>query len=382
MLQLLNIFKKPHLSITITLCVICNLLVTYSWSQDMTGVWQGKFYSSGLEGLTAGTYKYEVQIADDDGKLKGVTYSYLSTIFYGKASLVGFSKEQTATVVIKETKMLEMKNMDGGDGCLMTCTLSYSKKGDEAYLTGTYTSVNMYTGTACGGGKVFLHKTDKTDFHKEKFLLDHKPKTPPVNVEDKEPTTSPTIKPVNPIDVKKPVINPPIKPKTKPTIDTTTKTIKKIDKPIINIPKDTVKQQLPDPKNINVNPKKIDQVQAPKEIRERTNQIQKIIYTNADSINIQLYDNGQIDGDIVTVYDNNRLVVSKQLLGLKPIVVKIAINPQDPHHELVLVADNLGDIPPNTSLMIVNAGSKRYEVQLSSTEQQNAKVIFEYRKEP
>jgi type IV secretory pathway VirB9-like protein len=39
-----------------------------------------------------------------------------------------------------------------------------------------------------------------------------------------------------------------------------------------------------------------------------------------------------------------------------------------------MVADNLGSIPPNTSLMIVTAKDKRYEVFISSTEQKNARV--------
>jgi len=107
-------------------CIISVFFSTYATAQDLTGVWQGKFYSSG-ELMLGGAYKYEVQIADDNGKLKGVTYSYLTTVFYGKAALVGFFRENNGTVVIKETKMLEMKASEGSDGCLMTCTLHYSK---------------------------------------------------------------------------------------------------------------------------------------------------------------------------------------------------------------------------------------------------------------
>ncbi len=45
-----------------------------------------------------------------------------------------------------------------------------------------------------------------------------------------------------------------------------------------------------------------------------------------------------------------------------------------------MVADNEGEIPPNTSLMIVKAGDKEYEVRITSTEQKNAVVIFKYEK--
>jgi hypothetical protein len=42
-----------------------------------------------------------------------------------------------------------------------------------------------------------------------------------------------------------------------------------------------------------------------------------------------------------------------------------------------MVANNLGSIPPNTSLMIVTANNKRYEVFISSSEQKNAKIVIE-----
>ena len=47
-------------------------------------------------------------------------------------------------------------------------------------------------------------------------------------------------------------------------------------------------------------------------------------------------------------------------------------------HELVMVAENLGEIPPNTSLMIVNAEGNRYEIRITSTEQKNAVVQFRF----
>jgi hypothetical protein len=45
-----------------------------------------------------------------------------------------------------------------------------------------------------------------------------------------------------------------------------------------------------------------------------------------------------------------------------------------------MVADNLGSIPPNTSVMIITAGNTRHELFISSTEQKNAKVILDLKK--
>jgi hypothetical protein len=112
----------------------------------------------------------------------------------------------------------------------------------------------------------------------------------------------------------------------------------------------------------------------------RENSLVKRIETEAGEIKIQLYDNGEIDGDTVSIYHNNVLVKSHAGLSDKPITFTIPIDASQPHHEVIMVAENLGSIPPNTSLMVITAGNNRYEVFISSNEQKNAKVIFDLRK--
>lgn len=120
---------------------------------------------------------------------------------------------------------------------------------------------------------------------------------------------------------------------------------------------------------------KISLVPAPTVLKQRTNQLFKQIKADAGELRIDLYDNGQIDGDTVSVYHNNVLIVDRQALSRKPITFRINVSSGQPVHELVMVANNLGSIPPNTSLMTVTAKDKRYEVYISSTEQANAKVV-------
>ena len=111
-------------------------------------------------------------------------------------------------------------------------------------------------------------------------------------------------------------------------------------------------------------------------LRSRENPVVKQIEVPEGEIRIDLYDNGEIDGDTVTIYHNNELVVSGARISQKPVSFRLQVDPSQPVHELVMVADNLGSIPPNTSLMIVTARDKRYQVFISSTEQKNAKVIL------
>jgi hypothetical protein len=64
-------------------------------------------------------------------------------------------------------------------------------------------------------------------------------------------------------------------------------------------------------------------------------------------------------------------------LSQKPISLTITVDPSQPHHEMIMVAENLGSIPPNTSVMVITTTRNRYEVFISSTEQKNAKVVFD-----
>jgi hypothetical protein len=115
----------------------------------------------------------------------------------------------------------------------------------------------------------------------------------------------------------------------------------------------------------------------PTVLKTRENPLVKLIRVEEGEVRIDLYDNGQIDGDTVTVYHNNALIVAGARLSQKPITFRLAVDPAQPHHELVMVADNLGAIPPNTSLMIVTTKEKKYQVFISSSEQKNAKVVID-----
>ncbi len=117
-------------------------------------------------------------------------------------------------------------------------------------------------------------------------------------------------------------------------------------------------------------------ISVPQPILTRENPIVKRIETEAGEILIDLYDNGEIDGDTVSIYHNNELIISQAGLSDKPIHFQVKVDAKQPHHELVMVANNLGSIPPNTSLMIITANGKRYEVHISSSEQKNAKVLI------
>ena len=57
-----------------------------------------------------------------------------------------------------------------------------------------------------------------------------------------------------------------------------------------------------------------------------------------------------------------------------PHAIKLAVAGLAEESELVMVAENLGAIPPNTSYMVAMAGGNRYTANLSSTEESSAVI--------
>ena len=368
--------------ISIFLCLFS--LVTSA--QDLTGIWRGHFKSSNYSKLLDSLgiddrYKFETQIEQNSKSFTGVTYSYRSTVFYGKAACYGAINPKTKKVLLEENKLLEVQST-GGDACLMTLFLQYSKMGDEEFLEGTFTAMDVKDSTSCPGGTVFLRKVPNSDFYKEPFLSEReKKKAPPVAKVTPPPPKKTAEEPKKNITPtpKKPATAATKPPVTKPAT-TTRPATKPAPKPLAKIetPKKSESiKQLPskDSKKI-ISPKANVGIPVPRVIETRQNELVKTIITSAKDVYIKIYDNGTIDNDTVSVYIDNKLVISKQRLTEKPITVRINLDEKTTFHEMVMVAENLGEIPPNTSLMIVNAGDQQYEVRITSTEQKNAVVHF------
>jgi hypothetical protein len=110
----------------------------------------------------------------------------------------------------------------------------------------------------------------------------------------------------------------------------------------------------------------------------REKAVVKTVTVNSPQIKIELYDNGEIDHDTVTILINNKLLLYRQMLTDRPLTINFNAFPGT-EYELVMYANNLGTIPPNTALMMVTAGDKKFEVFLSSSEQKSAAVKFVYK---
>jgi len=379
-----------------------------AYSQDLTGVWRGHFTQGPVHKenslhsdnslqesiLGDSRYKFEVQIAQNSKLMNAVTYSYLTTIFYAKATADGTVNPQTKKVVLRELKLVEIRSFDGG-ACAMTCFMQYSNIGGAEFLEGTYTSMSIRDSTSCGKGTVFLRKVPSSDFYTEPFV-EKKEKEIAENKKNGK-TQAPVVRTdtakSNRFHDPKKAQNPGYKgPGTK--TDVTSIPPKKIANPGLKppIPKkaDQHNPQKNDIAKASITPLRIDTEKIerkivaptiiPKVLSNRQNQLVKTITVYTNEIELDIYDDGTIDNDTVSVYLDKKLVISHAMLTDRAIVMKVHLDDDDNYHEVVMVADNEGTIPPNTSLMIVKSGDKRYEVRIVSTEQRNATVIFKYEK--
>ncbi len=402
----------------VLLFVCCNV-----FSQNITGIWRGYFYAD--VGPYKDYYKYEVQLDQlKNNSLQGVTYSYRTTVFYGKATCEGIWFPKAKSLLVKELKLVDLKMADNTQACAMTCNLDYSVDGKTEMMKGTFSSINTSTNKDCGSGTVYLERVQESDFHKEDFLLKKKPDTLTSSAPKIKPlpfkkdtistkTNAVVISKLNAkklqsalgivqdgvigpktmaqIKIKAPDFNEKLDLNNTSQVNRLISLIKKNNvtakqaKPLAPtaqpsiIKKDTTVKTSPDvtQQQERIIPQK-KFIPVPDVIKLRSNPLIKTINTNTQDIKVELYDNGEIDGDTITVYDNNEVIAWKKGLTDKPLTLNIKTDANTPTHEFVMVADNLGSIPPNTALMIITTGGKRYQLFISSDKQKNAKVIVQY----
>ena len=97
----------------------------------------------------------------------------------------------------------------------------------------------------------------------------------------------------------------------------------------------------------------------------------------SDSLILILYDNGIVDGDTVSVVLNDEVIIPKQGLTEQAYRKVIKIPPgMGDSLQLVIYAENLGSIPPNSGLLIIEDGSDRYEVGFKGDMKKSPSVIL------
>jgi hypothetical protein len=121
-------------------------------------------------------------------------------------------------------------------------------------------------------------------------------------------------------------------------------------------------------------------IKTPNDVVKRETEVIRTVLFKSDSLVISLFDNGEVDGDTVSLVLNGNVILSKQGLTDKAIRKTIAASEIGDSSKLVLYAENLGRIPPNSGLLILQDGNERYQIRFSGDLQKNSAVILRRRR--
>ena len=304
-------------------------------AQDLTGTWEGDLARSEF---------LQVNIVQVGDRLCGYTWDYLyyNQNDFCKAYFTGRYDKAKKQWILNGTSFLA----NSGSHVLMRIVLSYQSIEGKEILTGRESTPSQQPNllSILTRHDVYLQKvSDKPSkmLRNMQECMEEKQK----NKDDSITVVMPT--------------------------DTLQKMILDVD-PVKNSSVDTVRQIKPP-----VAAK--DSIPIISEMAKRKNIKKEPLVVNEKEIVLEVFDNGIIDSDTVSIFYNGKLILSHKLLSEKAIVIPISLNEQASLHEITLFAENLGSIPPNTALIVVHAGKKRYELFASASLTENAVIRFEYK---
>lgn len=296
----------------------------------ITGVWHGK-----INGQRA-----EVKIIQKGDSLTGTSYYYSSNNNYRRYSIKGYFGEDNS-VIWWDDQLIEDRNGNSKNSWLSVADFN-CPVGGVMKLDG---KVAPKQDRENPKGNVNLTKvagpsfTDEWDFVIDNYVIG---------------TNNPYIIDSVGLIASRPTRKPEIISQPKQTTEVVTKT---------TLPK-------PEPPVVIT--------EQPKSIEEKF-VIRKKVFTTeipieGEFIELRFFDNVQVDGDSITLFLNDKMIFTHIKLTEKPFIIKLPVKDLNDNNELTMVAENLGAIPPNTAYMVAIVGNKRYDVNLSSTEETSGMI--------
>jgi len=334
-------------------------------AQNIDGQWRGYFDSKGdIVTYGSNSTEYILELEIKGNSVTGISYSYFQgRKYYVICNLQGVYNKSNKSIKVTELRRIKGNTPPDFSDCFQTHYLSYVSEKNTEKLVGYWeTAPGQRNG--CGSGKTALTRrtlnNDLTTFNK----------TPPAV---KPGTAKSNPKPSNPSDWAK-TETPAVKPELIGQGNSSGKTSSGTE-----IPKNNPVSTRP--QNPTKNPEKsfeqtTDNKEDMSKFEKRNADVIKTIEVESETFRVDLYDNGEIDGDIVTVFYNDNVIVSQQELSTSPITLNLNINSGRKINELTMYAENLGDIPPNTALMVVTDGNNRYEVRIASDLKKSGTIRF------
>jgi hypothetical protein len=338
------------------------LFPIHVYAQDLTGVWTG-FLETGDQKVP-----YELVISGGKKSLSG--YSMIVFTFDGVEN-VGVKtmdiKVKRASIQIVDGDLIYDNYNTPPRHVKLYADLAWVGRDTTMTLAGTFatrsldmrTSIheNSFKGVVHLQKRNVLSKTKLTDKLKEMDLLNQLSLTQPVKKVEEQKIAS---------------VVPPSQVSTETKTNESIKNTKSKSKE--SSFKNKVESAKPSDKLIE--PPKPHVVVPAADIANRNTAVLQTVSFKSDSLRLTLYDNGEVDGDTVTVVLNGQPIISRAGLTAKGMTMAISTSDLRDSSELIMYAENLGRIPPNTGLLIVQDGVDRYQIRFSGDLQNNSAIIL------
>ena len=364
-----------------TLLLFSCIFFTQLSAQNLTGRWQGSFIANG--DALINNYTYELVIKENAShQITAQTITKKGDQFYASAFARGSHSPRTQLVQIDETSFDQIKIANELEACLMSIFLTYKNIDGHEILEGSYMSSVVDGKRNCGSGKVFLEKVSSLLSIKNTRVENKKTDTPKTKLAATK-TTQPKIKPITTL-LAKPSSPTATKNASNPTSKLIASTENSNSKNTVNPTTEAATDDVI-VENETISTNTIAQntisnlpINLPWVLVGRENKLVKKIITNSKNISLDLFDNGTIDNDTIIVFDNKKLLVNKKRLSYKAIHLDFNFTENLREHEVIIVAHNMGTVPPNTALLLFKDGKVRQEYFITSTNKINAKILIVY----
>jgi hypothetical protein len=333
-----------------------------AYSQQFSGQWEGEFIDkSSSRGSFAGDKcKYVLELDVKGDKAIGSSYTYFTEggkRYYTICKVEGSIDKKKKYIEVKEVERTKTNIPQHIKNCFQIHQLTYFKQGDHETMEGKW--IPAPNQNNCGFGSTLLTRRTLINAYPNAYAK--LKKDPPAGSPERGIVTSRSTNPS--LATNKPPKPTPTSPTEPENRNDSKSTEPEKNKQIDTIVESTVK---PD--------ESIDKLE------KRKNTVLKSIEVESDVVSVDLYDNGEIDGDSISLFYNNKLLLSDRRLTDKAISITLPMADDESVNELVMYAENLGLIPPNTALMIVRDGPNRYEVRISSDLEKNGVIRFVHKK--
>ena len=368
-----------------TLLLFLCIISVHLSAQNLTGRWQGSFIANG--DAVINNFTYELIIKENaNHQITAQTITKRADQFYASAFAKGTHSIRTQLVQIEETSFEQIKIANELEACLMSNFLTYKNINGHEILEGSYMSTVVGGQRNCGSGKVFLEKvsslltvnnpkvdTKNIDTQKKKAIIAQKT----ITNNKTAPSKSTKIEAPNTIlnaSISANKIPPSVEKKNiQATVNSTIET----DTDEVVVENEATPTSTTTQNSIRNQP-----INLPWVLVGRENKLVKKIITNSKMVSIDLFDNGTIDNDTIIVFDNKKLLVNKKRLSYKAIHLEFNFTENSREHEVIIVAHNMGTVPPNTALLLLKDGKNRQEYFITSTNKINAKILIVYEPPP